>query len=191
MKNIFIINAYPYEENFSSKLQEAYREGARSAGCEVRETNLRELHYNLNLEFGYRKFPELEPDVIKMQEDIAWCNHLVFVYPVWWGTYPALMKGMIDRVFLPGFAFRFSSGKEHEKLLSGKTARLLVSMDGALWTHKYSLGSPGETALKSGTLEFCGIQPVKISYFAEIRKASEGTLQGWFELAKKLGKKAV
>ncbi len=191
MKNIFIINAYPYEENFSSKLHQAYKEGASSAGHEVREINLRDLKFNLNLEFGYRKFPELEPDIIKLQEDISWANHLVFIYPVWWGTYPALMKGMIDRTFLPGFAFRFSSGKEHEKLLSGKTARLLVSMDGSLWNHKYSLGSPGETALKSGTLEFCGIQPVKISYFAEIRKASEATLLGWFEQARKLGKKAI
>jgi NAD(P)H dehydrogenase (quinone) len=191
MKNILIINAYPYEENFSSKLHEAYKDGAISAGHELRETRLRELHFNLNLEFGYRKFPELEPDIVKLQEDIAWCNHLVFIYPVWWGTYPALMKGMIDRVFLPGFAFSFSSGKIHEKLLAGKTARLLVSMDSSLWTHKYSLGSPGEAALKSGTLEFCGIQPVKISYYAEIRKASETTLLTWFEQAKKLGKKGV
>jgi len=191
MKNILIINAYPYEENFSSKLQEAYKNGAISAGHELRAVNLRELHFNLNLEFGYRKFPDPEPDIIKLQEYISWSNHLVFIYPVWWGTYPALMKGMIDRVFLPGFAFRFSSGKEHEKLLVGKTARLLVSMDSSLWTHKYSLGSPGETALKSGTFEFCGIQPVKISYFAEIRKASDATLGNWFEKAVKLGRRAV
>ena len=191
MKNVLIINAYPYEEKFSSKLHEAYKSGAGSAGHDVRDTNLRDLHFNLNLEFGYRKFPELEPDIIKLQEDISWANHLVFIYPVWWGTYPALMKGMIDRVFLPGFAFRFSSGQLHEKLLAGKSARLLVSMDSSLWTHKYSLGSPGEAALKSGTLEFCGIQPVKISYFAEIRKASDSMIKSWFEQAVKLGKKAV
>ena len=191
MKNILIINAYPYEENFSSKLQEAYKSGTSSAGHDVRETNLRDLHFNLNLEFGYRKFPELEPDIIKLQEDISWANHLVFIYPVWWGTYPALMKGMIDRVFMPGFAFRFSSGQVQEKLLAGKSARLLVSMDSSLWTHKYSLGSPGEAALKSGTLEFCGIQPVKISYFAEIRKASDNMIKSWFEQVIKIGKKAI
>lgn len=191
MKNILIINAYPYEENFSSQLNEAYKSGAISNGHEVKVTHLRDLQFKLNLEFGYRKFPELESDIIKLQHDISWSNHLVFIYPVWWGTYPALMKGMIDRVFLPGFAFRFSSGKVHEKLLIGKSARLLVSMDSSLWTHKYSLGSPGEVALKSGTLEFCGIQPVKISYFAEIRKASDITIKTWFEQVLKLGKKAI
>ena len=64
-------------------------------------------------------------------------------------------------------------------------------MDSSLWTHKYSLGSPGEAALKSGTLEFCGIQPVKISYFAEIRKASDTTINTWFEQEPvKLGEKS-
>ena len=99
MKNILIINAYPYEESFSSGLQQAYKTGAISNGHALKEINLRDLSFNLNLEFGYRKFPEPESDILKLQDEISWSNHLVFIYPVWWGTYPALMKGMIDRRF--------------------------------------------------------------------------------------------
>jgi len=67
---------------------------------------INELDFNPNLQFGYRKRTELEPDLLKAQELIKWADHLVWIYPVWWGSIPAIMKGFIDRVFLPGFAFQ-------------------------------------------------------------------------------------
>lgn len=190
MKQIIIINAYPYEEPFSWELQKRYKTGALAAGHSVAEIFLKDLRFDLNLSMGYRKLPELEPDLKMAQEEITKANHLVFIYPVWWGTYPALMKGFIDRVFLPGFAFKFLPGQEHEKYLQGKSARLLVNLDSSLWVHKYNMSSPGETALKTATLEFCGVSPVKISYFPELRRASQSLKQQWFSKMESLGKKA-
>ena len=76
-------------------------QGAGESGAEVRKLVLAEMEFDLNLSAGYKGKQPLEPDLQEAQELIAWADHLVFVYPNWWGGMPALLKGFIDRVFLP------------------------------------------------------------------------------------------
>lgn len=64
------------------------------------------MNFNPNLEFGYRKRMELEPDLIDSQERIIWSEHIVIVYPVWWGSFPAIMKGFFDRTLLAPFSYK-------------------------------------------------------------------------------------
>ena len=106
MKRILFINGHPDGGSFNAALAEAYRKGAVETEAEVREIIVRELKFNPSLQYGYRKRTELEPDLLMAQECIRWAEHLVWIYPVWWGSLPALLKGFIDRVFLPGFAFK-------------------------------------------------------------------------------------
>jgi NAD(P)H dehydrogenase (quinone) len=189
--NILIINSHPSEDKLGTLLHNAYKKGALEAGFSVNELFLRDLLFNLNLEHGYKHLPQLEPDLLNAQTCIAHAGHIVFIYPVWWGTYPALLKGFIDRVFLPGFGFRFHANSEPEKLLAGKSARLLVSMDSPLNYHRNILGSPGEKALKLATLEFCGIHPVKVSYFPETRRTSIAQLKSLLHKVELLGRKGL
>ncbi|MEJ7676773.1 MAG: NAD(P)H-dependent oxidoreductase [Segetibacter sp.] len=104
-KKILIISGHPDKESFNFGLSEAYKKGAISSGVDIKEIVVRDLEFNPNLQFGYRKRTELEPDLIDAKEKIKWAEHLVWIYPVWWGSIPAILKGFIDRVFLPGFAF--------------------------------------------------------------------------------------
>lgn len=104
-KKILLINGHPDTESFNFSIAAAYKKGAIANGYEVREIIVRNLDFNPNLQFGYRKRTELEIDLLEAQEKIRWAEHLVWIYPVWWGSVPALLKGFIDRVFLPGFAF--------------------------------------------------------------------------------------
>jgi len=80
---------------------------AIKANPNVQLVPLIDLKFIPILTYGYRKISELEPDLVQMQQDILWANHLVFVYPNWWATFPALLKGFIDRVFVSGFAFKY------------------------------------------------------------------------------------
>ena len=78
------------------------------------------------------------------QAQIAWAGHLVWVYPTWWGAMPALLKGFIDRVFLPGFAFKHHQGSSRwDKLLAGRSAELLVTMDTPPWYYRWVQRGPG------------------------------------------------
>ena len=80
------------------------RPGARSKDHVVRELKLGELAFDPILHEGYEQSQVLEPDLLEAQRQIHWAEHLVFVYPVWWGGLPALLQGFFDRALQPGFA---------------------------------------------------------------------------------------
>jgi len=136
-RKILVINGHPDPESFCQAIATTYYSAVQQASGEVEILNLRELKFNPNLQFGYRQRTELEPDLINAQNSIKNADHLVFVYPTWWGTYPALMKGFIDRVFLPGFAFKYHKDTVYwTKLLKGKTGHLIVTMDAPEWFYE-------------------------------------------------------
>ena len=188
MKNIVIINAHPDKESFCFALAESYKMGAYKSSANVKLIHLIDLKFNPILTFGYRKISELEPDLVQIQEDILWANHLVFVYPNWWSTFPALLKGFIDRVFVPGFAFKYRENSPFwDKLLKGKTARLIVTMDTPIWYYWIINRNAGHNAMKIGVLEFCGIKPVKIKVFSGIKTSDEAKRKKWLNEVEQLG----
>ena len=118
---ILILNANPKKQSFSRALAESYMKGAKESGANVRLIDLIDLQFDPILKNSNDQKEDLEPDIILVQKEILKANHLVFVYPNWWGTYPALLKGFFDRVFTSGFAFRYrKNSKIPEKLLKGK-----------------------------------------------------------------------
>lgn len=157
MKNILIINGNPKENSLSKYLATELKKSF-SPFHSCRLTNIRELEFNPDLSDGYDEPKCLEDDLIEFRQHIIWAEHLVILTPVWWGGMPAKLKGLFDRVFLPGFAFTFSNDSiEQTKLLVNKTASLVLTMDSPLALYE-SLNSPLSTQLKSCILEFSGIQ---------------------------------
>lgn len=192
VKKILIINGHPTKESFCFELAETYRKSAVSTGADCKLTNLVDLNFNPILESGYQKRTELEPDLLKVQQDILEANHLVFVYPTWWSTYPALLKGFIDRVFLPKFAFKYRENSLFwDKLLKGKSARLIVTMDTPKWYYWLIYKNPGHNSMKKGILEFCGIKPVRVISFAPIKTSNSKTRQRWIKIVAQLGRKQM
>ena len=190
MKKILIIHGHPDEESYCRALGKSYRMGAISAGAEVQEINISELKFNPNLEFGYRKRTELEPDLIKAQEKIKWAEHLVIIYPLWWGGMPALLKGFFDRTFLPGFAFQKRENSVWwDKYLTGKSARVITTMDQPAWYHWLIYGEPAHKAMKNMILGFCGIKPVKITSIGPIRLSTEEYRKKNLEKINQMGQK--
>lgn len=190
MKNILVIFGHPVNNTFADSLKNTYVLAAQHTGATVKELVLRELDFEINFREGYRGSQELEPDLKHAQELISWADHLVFFYPNWWATYPALLKGFIDRTFLPGFAFKYRKNNPiPEKLLTGKTARLVVTMDAPPWYYYLHNFAPGHHAMRKGVLHFCGIKPVRISSIGPIRASSERKREKWIKLMEKIGTK--
>ncbi len=189
MKRTLIIMGHPDRESLCNSLAESYEKGAKENGSDVRILKLFDMKFNPFLEKGYKAKQPLEPDLEKAKEDIAWAEHLVFVYPVWWASIPAVLKGFIDRVFTPGFAFH--SGRKNgipEKLLKGRTGRLIVTMDSPKWYYKWFMKSASQMMMKKGVLEFCGIKPVKITEFTPIKFSSEKIKLNWIDKVYTMGK---
>lgn len=191
MKKILLLVGHPDAKSYNFALADAYETGARSTGkAEVRRINIRDLDFNPNLEFGYRKRTELEPDLSSAWEDILWANHLVWIYPVWWGSVPAIMKGFIDRVFLPGFAFRKHEGSKvkWDKLLKGKTARLVSTLDQPGWFYRLRFARPSTNAMKGLVMQFTGVSRVRSTTVGPVRLSSDAQRAGWISKVGKLGK---
>lgn len=189
MKRILIINGHPDKESFCASLAEKYKIGADKSEAECDIVNLTDLEYSLVLKYGYRKRTDLEPDLQEAWELITKADHLVLVYPNWWGTYPALLKGFIDRLFLPGFAFEYQKKSPFpKKLLTGKTARLVVTTDTPNWYYSLVYRKPGHNSMKKSILGFCGIKPVKISTFGPVKNSTDVQRNGWLTKVEKLGK---
>ena len=130
MKKILLINGHPDKESLCFSLAESYQKGALASDAECKLVNLVDWDFSPILIYGYRVVSVLEPDLVKIQQDILDADHLFFLYPTWWGTNPALLKGFIDRIFLPGFAFKYHKDSHFgDKLLTEKTARLIITMD--------------------------------------------------------------
>lgn len=174
-----IILGHPDKKSLCAALADNYEKGALEKGGDIARINLYDLSFNLNLKTGYRLTQNLEPDLQEAQRLIRWATHLVFIYPVWWGGMPAILKGFLDRTFLPGFAFK---EREHssgwDKLLAGKTARLIVTSDAPVWSLYLNYFHPAVNMMKKSVLEYCGVSPVNVTSFDSLKEASEKRIEG-------------
>lgn len=190
-KNILIVNGHPDPKSFCLALADAYADGASGGeGVEIRRIDLSQTDFNPNLKYGYRKRTELEDELNEAQALIRWADHLVIVYPTWWGTVPAILKGFIDRVFLPGFAFKYRENSPlWDKLLTGKSARVIVTMDTPSWYNRLIYWRAGHLIMKRNILKFCGINPVRITEITPVKHSTVEQRAKWLNQVRQLGSK--
>ncbi len=181
MKNkVLVILGHPDSDSLCGHFADNYVNTAQASGKEVRFIKLGEMNFDLVLRHGYAKRQEHEPELAYFRESIEWAQHIVFFYPIWWGAMPALLKGAIDRVFLPGFAFKYrANSKFWDRLLSGRSAHLFTTMDTPPWYYRLVYRMPGHHQMKKTILEFSGIKPVKINSFGPVRNASPEKISEW------------
>jgi len=189
MKKILVINANPKSHSLCKSIAEHY---ANIAGLkhEVKRIAVSDMDFQLDLSEGYDQVLPLEPDLLSFQQMIQWCDHVVIVSPVWWGNIPAKFKGVIDRTFLPGFAFKYIDGQKGlKKLLTGRTSQLIVTLDTPPFWYKYVQGNLIYKQLKSAILGFSGIKNTSSTYFGPVLHSTEKTRDKWIQKVQKLASK--
>ncbi|MEO1380288.1 MAG: NAD(P)H-dependent oxidoreductase [Pseudomonadota bacterium] len=193
-KRIFILNGHPAESSLSKAVSEAYAEAAVVAGHDVRIKHLHEFEFDADYGFsGYNENKPLEPALEAFQADIEWSEHVVLAAPMWWGGLPAKLKGLIDRTFLPGWAFdtrKLKMGMP-TPMLGGRTARAFVTSD----TPNFLFGLLYKRALfrqlKGQIFHFVGIKPLKLTHFSPASHADRDRTGPWIAMAANLGGKGI
>lgn len=187
-KKILLIQGHPDNQSFNHALHAAYKKGAVAAGAEIQEIFVGQLQFETNLKYGYRQRVELEACLVKAQEQIKWAEHIVLFYPVWWGSVPAVLKGFFDRVLLPGFAFKKRENSVWwDKLLTGRSARIISTLDQPAWFYRLVNGAPTDKAVKRMTFHFCGVKPVRITNIGPLRLSTENYRKKWLQKVEALG----
>jgi putative NADPH-quinone reductase len=189
-KNILLILGHPSENSFCNALLDAYKTGAEKAGAVCKTIYISQLKFDVNLSDGYKtgETMQLEEDLVTSQELIKWADHVVMAYPNWWGFMPAIAKGFIDRLFLPGFAFKHQSGKIFpDKLLKGKSMRLLMTMDTPKWWFYLIYRASQYQILKDIVFGYVGFDPIRFSTFGFMRKSTDKLRKTWLKKVEQLG----
>lgn len=189
-KRILILNGHPAAKSLSRSLAQAYAKGATEAGHDARLVHIHDLDFDSDFGFGgYSETKTLEPDLEAVFGDLEWSEHLVLLTPMWWGGVPAKLKGLFDRLLLPGRAFdtRSIKGGFPSPMLSGRSARVILTSDTYDWYFKWIYGRALWTQLKHQILGFVGFKPARLTHFAAASHPKGAKVDGWLAKIEKLG----
>jgi putative NADPH-quinone reductase len=162
-RRLVIIDGHPDSspDRFVHALADSYARGAAVAGHEARRSKVAELEFPL---IGSRRdweADDIPADICRAQEAILWAEHLLILYPLWLGDMPALLKGFLEQVMRPGFAFGSRAVKSPEKKLKGRSAQLVVTMGMPALFYRTFYGAHSVKSFERNILKFAGIGPVE------------------------------
>ena len=179
MSQILVINGNPKQRSFCGQLAEVYFSVAAN-NHDVRMCHMSDLAFNSSLDGGYDEEQALEPCLLAFQKDILWANHVVIVAPVWWGSIPAKLKGLLDRTLLPGFAFKYESGNPLPiSLLQGKSLQLFLTLDTPVEYYLNEQKAPAVYQLDVCTFQYCGFEPAECHYIGPVSGSTEVSRTMW------------
>lgn len=193
-KRILIIQAHP--DNSTSHLCHAlatsYASGATEAGHTLRLINLAELDFPLLRSQKEWEEGQVPATLKPAQDDIAWAEHIVFFFPLWMGDMPALLKGFLEQVARPGFAFIREEGGNPfgKKALTGRSARVVVTMGMPAIIYRWYFRAHSVKSLERNILGFVGIAPVHETLIGLTGNLKTEDASKWLDKLKRLGVKA-
>lgn len=170
---LLAILAHPSADSLNGALHAAYVEGAQEH-VEVEQLALSDLTFDPLLHAGFDGSQVLEPDLEEARRSIEAAQHVSWFFPTWWAGPPALLKGFVDRTFLPGWAFRYEPGKSlPTPLLAGRTARVVTTMDSPGWWYRWWHRRSVHASFTNATLRFVGFSKVRHTTLFGVRSMSE------------------
>ncbi len=190
-QRILIIQGHPDAgaDHLGHALATAYAEGAESGGHAVRWTHVAKLDFPLlRSQKAWEESP-LPPALGQAQADIAWAQHIVLFFPLWLGDMPALVKAFLEQVARPGFAFRYKEGRAAftEKGLTGKSARVVVTMGMPALIYRWYFRAHSIKSLERNILGFVGISPVKETLIGMVGNLKPTDAAKWMKKMRSLG----
>lgn len=190
-KHILIIDGHPdaKADHYVHALTSAYRDGARAGGHQVRGIVVSELWFPLLRTSEDFKSGIPTETVRKAQEWLAWADHVVILFPLWLGSMPALLKGFLEQLLRPGFAFATTRGSlfPRKKLLAGKSARIIVTMGMPAWFYRWYFRAHSLKSLKRNILRSCGLNPVRACVVGTVETMSQAARGSWLLKVQGLG----
>lgn len=192
-KRILIVLGHPdpAPDRYCRALAKAYADGARSAGHAVDEIDLAHLAFPLlrtidEFNAGHPP-PMLEPAAAAFKR----AEHVVFVFPLWLGTMPALLKAFLEQIMRPGVAFEVGGRGFPKKLLRGRSGRIIVTMGMPAAMYRWWYLDRGLAGMRRSILAFVGISPVKETLFGLVETVSDAKRRRWLEHMAELGRSAA
>lgn len=183
-RKILIVDGHPdcRDGRYVHAIAEAYAKAATASGHEVKTIRVSEWKFDW-LKTADDFLREKPPATVRRaQAEIAWCDHMVILYPLWLGSMPALLKAFFEQVMRPGFAFKGErGGKLPKKLLVGKSARIIVTMGMPSLFYKWYFRAHSLKTLERNILGFVGFAPIRSNVVGSVEGMSPKERQAWLQ----------
>jgi putative NADPH-quinone reductase len=178
--NVLVIDGHPDEGRLLTTLLDIYV-ASLDPGTTITRIAVRDLHFDPNLRAGYNADQPWEPDLQEVAHALGACDHLVTAFPLWWGSEPAMLKGLLDRICLPGVTFSYHRDDPFwDRHMVGRSADVLVTMDTPPWYSRLVYGDAVMRRWRSQVLGFCGFHPVRLFRFGPTKRgAAQKNMNGW------------
>lgn len=189
-KKILIIQGHPDVEakHFCHALAQAYEQGAVQGGHTVRVVDVAVIDFPLLRSQAEWEHGALPAQLQQAQDDISWCEHLLLFFPLWLGDMPALLKGFLEQVARPGFAFKKEGGNPYgKKGLCGRSARVVVTMGMPALLYRYYFRAHSVKSLERNILGFVGISPIHETLIGQIDDHDPSKRLDWLIKLHQLG----
>lgn len=167
-------------------LAAAYADAATGAGHEVTRIDVATLDFPLLTSPEAFEHGQLPPGLTATHAALLACDHLVIVCPLWLGTVPALLKGLLEQLLRPGIAFERRPGVP-KPLLGGRSARLIVTMGTPPLVYRWWYGGYGIRGVERSILSFSGFAPVRRTLIGVVPDPDETLRRRWIEGVRALG----
>jgi putative NADPH-quinone reductase len=193
-QRILLIQGHPDAliQHLGHALADAYIQGAREAGHEVRQIDVARLDFPLLRSQQDWEYGKLPATLQTAQDDMGWAQHLVLFFPLWLGDMPALLKGFLEQVARPGFAFKAEGGNPFgHKALAGRSARVVVTMGMPALVYRWFFRAHSLKALERNILGFVGIAPIHETLIGMVDRLGEPGVKKWQTRMRAMGRKAL
>jgi putative NADPH-quinone reductase len=189
MARILIIQGHPDPAggHLCRALALAYRQGAEEAGHTVETIDVALLQVEFLRSKAQQETGALAPDMVVAQEKIRAAQHLVLIHPLWLGDMPALLKAFLEQVIRPGFAYDPQRRPFAGMLLTGRSARVIITMGMPVWWYRFVYRAASLAVLRIGILRFVGIRPVRSTLIGMVG-APGFDAEIWLERMRALGR---
>lgn len=182
MGTVLVVVCHPNPKSYTHSVYEAVRAGVETR-CEVRTLDLYAEGFDPVLvvdERRRRRDLDKVEETHRHREDLRWADAVVFVYPVWWGGMPAMLKGYLDRTFVSGLAYSFDGRPPNavfpRGLMRGKEAHFFYTLDAPWWVAVFDLVWFGSLL---AIFRYCGFARVHRHYLARLKLRSAAERTAW------------
>jgi putative NADPH-quinone reductase len=192
-KRILLIQGHPDAgaPRLCHALEDAYARGADAAGHEIRRVDVARLDFPLLRSQHEWEHEALPAGLTEAQAAIKWAEHIVLFFPLWLGDMPALLKGFLEQVARPGFAFAQGARNPFTaKALGGRSARVVVTMGMPALVYRWYFRAHSIKSLERNILGFVGIAPVDETLIGMVGNPDSTAAGKWLAKLEKLGRDA-
>ena len=193
-KRILLVQGHPdvATPHFCHALADAYAEGASAAGHGIERIDVAALDFPLLRSKADWDRGTVPAALAPCQQAILRAQHLVLVFPLWLGGMPALLKGFLEQVARPGFALAAPDDQgRHAKLLSGRSARAVVTMGMPSLVYRWYFRAHSLRALERNILGFVGFAPIRETLVGSVEGQSDDDRKQWLGKLAALGRRAA